>query len=553
MIARALSNLLRGRREGAASTVNLGHLRDPALTKLFGVGPTSRAGVRVDADAVLGIPAVLRGVEIISNATMKVRPLIYKRTPDGGGSDDKERDRDHKNWRVVTRRANPLMSAGYFRKTLTAWSILRGNGLGYLVRRGDGSIVEMLPLPPDRSGMAIFRNGVRQGAGTTPAVGDVVQYWTNVGGEIRRLDPADVIHIKGFSPNGYWGLDLVEACCETFGVSIAARNFSSSFFGNGALGSGIVFMPPGMKEETKKDFAKKLRDSSEGLGRAHRLLILEDSAKYQPMTIEPEKAALIGVLAAQRVDLAAVIGIQPHKVGDSSRVAYNSLEQSNQEHLDDDLDPRLQIWEDELEEKCLTEREKNEETHLIEFNRKALVRVNLQARTARHQFERTHGLASANDILRQENQRPLGPVGDTLMVPANMTILSPDGLPILRGQAAPDPPAAPASSGAAALAEELALHEVERLATRTTAEAVRRAKQGGAAFLGYLDELATRSHGPAGIADLLEATSGRLRAGLAAYVESPYAAADLVANVEASGPQLVAAAVAAARQEWEQN
>lgn len=551
MIATALASMFGDR---AATSIDPLHPRDPALVKMFGLGGNAKSGVRVDGETVLSLAPVLRGVDIIGNALMKVRPHIFKRLAQGG-EDDKERDRSHSSWKFVTKRAHPLISAGFFRKTLTSWAILRGNGLAYVHRDGAGRILHGLPLLPDRSGMAIFRRGTQLIGEADVQEDDEIRYWTIVGGAVRRLLPENVIHIKGLSNNGFWGYDIVDVLCETFGSAIATRDFGSQFFGQGAMPGGIVFAPAGLKEAQQKAFAEKVRTASQGLGKAHRLMILEDTAKYEQISIDPEKAQLLGTRQFSLGELAAAVRIQPHKIGDTSRASYNSLEQSNQEHLDDDLDPWLQVWEDELEHKCLTEREKDTETHLVEFNRKALVRVNLQARTQRHQFERQNGMKTANQILRQENEPPIGAVGDTYMVPANMTVLDKDGLPIIRGQAAPEPrgrdPKPDDNASIHAAYQELAMHAVERLAKRATAEAARQAKQGGAAYLSFLDELTAWTHQPASVAPLLESTCEVIHQRLAAFAEPPYLANELHANVTAAAAAIQAEAIAVAGKQLE--
>lgn len=538
-----------------ASAVDPVHPRDPGIVKMFGGSAQNKARVRVDGETVLSLPAVLRGVEILSNALMKVRPVIYRRI-ENGSEDDKERDRNHPNWRFITRRANPLMSAGFLRKQLTQWKTLHGNGLAALVRRGNGSIERAIPMLPDRSGMAIFRNGVKLPGDAAPHEDDEIWYWTVVGGELRKLRPENVLHIKGISNNGYWGLDLVDVLAETYGLAIAQRDYASTLFGKGALPAAVVFMPNGLKGDAQKDFAEKIKKAGEGLGKAHQFLMLEESAKVQQLSIDPEKAQMLEGRQFSIIEVANGIGIQPHKLGDSSRVAYNSLEQSNQEHLDDDLDPILQVWEDELEEKGLTEKEKENETHLIEFNRKSLVRVNLQARTLRDTFERTYGLATANDVLRRENQRPIGPVGDTFMVPANMTVLDPQGMPIIRGQVGPPEPQGVPQPRDDQNADrdayhQLALHEVERLARRATSEAVRQAKQGGGPFLTFLDQLPTWTHKPAAVAPLLSSVAGRIQELLGQYANPPYVAGDLVENLTTGADAIIAHALTHARSELE--
>jgi hypothetical protein len=208
----------------------------------------------------------------------------------------------------------------------------------------------------------------------------------------------------------------------------------------------------------------------------------------------------------------------------------------------------------------LTEEEKENGSHLIEFNRKSLVRVNMQAQTARDQYERTYGIATANEIRRRNNQPPIGDVGDTYLVPANMTVLDPDGLPIIRGQVAPEaqqqgPPPAneepPADSEDRAAFVDLALHEVERLARRATGEAIRQAKQGGAAYLAFLEELPAWTHKPARLAPLLAEIARCAAVRLNHFTMAPFVAAELVANVTNHADEIVSDAIAHARRQLE--
>jgi len=78
----------------------------------------------------------------------------------------------------------------------------------------------------------------------------------------------------------------------------------------------------------------------------------------------------------------AVIALKlpPHKLGDSSRTAYNSLEQENQSYLDEALDGWFVTWESECFIKLLTEDQKRTDSHVVEFVREALLRADLTSR-----------------------------------------------------------------------------------------------------------------------------------------------------------------------------
>jgi hypothetical protein len=67
----------------------------------------------------------------------------------------------------------------------------------------------------------------------------------------------------------------------------------------------------------------------------------------------------------------------------------------------------------------LSEQEKDSGSHFIEFDRKQLVRTQLQARTTHYASGRQWGYYSANDIRTFENLNPIEG-GDVYLTPTNM-------------------------------------------------------------------------------------------------------------------------------------
>lgn len=520
------------------------HPRDPELARALGGFQPALSGANVDQRTVLGLSPIFRGVNILGNAVAKCTPHIYRRLPGGHGG-DKMRDRDHPAWRVVCQWANDWMSAAEFRDTLTAYALLRGNGIAYVERDAAGVPTEMIPLLPDRTGMAIFGRPVSE-ADPIPQ-GAEVMYWTRVGGEMRPLLPENILHIRGRSNNGVWGLDILELMRETLGLAIAARDSGARFYGQGMLASGVLYMPPNMGkgptgEETVKNFITAVKNQVQGLGRSHKLLVIDEGAKFEKMSVDPETAQALQTREFEVRELANIVGIQPHKIGDTKRTSYASLEQANQEHLDDDVDPWLRRWEETLARVCLRENELESDSHYIGCNRKALMRTNLQARTFHYASGRQWGYYSVNDIRRAEDLDPIGEQGDSYLVPANM-IPADQAEQLLPGA----PSAAPAESedtgedegdgntAARVIADyqAIAQHAAERLVTRCLAEATRRAAKGGAEFVRFLNVIDGWCHEPAPLRGLLTAVGVHLAAELNKLTEPPFASADLEANVAA--------------------
>lgn len=514
--------------------------RDPKIAGMLGMGRESSAGVRVDEEKILGLAAYVRGCNILSNGVAKVTPSIHRRTTEG-----REKAIEHPSWTFVTRRANQLLSASLHRKVGTFHAIGWGNHISWINRNHRAEIEGFYPMNPACTGMMITRTGRKVHPDDPIEPTDQVLYWTDLGGKIKTMLPENVLHIRGLSGNGYWGYPTHEILREMFGSGLAVREFGARFFGNGATSSVVVMMPPGLKDTQQDDYVSRLKKNYSGLGRAHKMMVLENQSTVTQLTIPPEAAQLLGSQEFSNREIALAIGIQSHKVGDQSRKSYASLEQSNQEHLDDDIDPHLQVWEDELGEKCLTEREKRENTHYIEFNRKELVRTNLEAQTNRERFEREWGISTANDVKRRNNENPIGPVGDTYCVPQNMHVLNSDGLPIVMGSE-------PVTSGGdqAKAFNELAMNRAERFVDHALAVAKSKSKS-GKDFVEFLGEVLHWRMDPECVAVLLYSAAEVISEELTKFTEPPYVANDLQANVEAACPSIRDAALQLVRDQLE--
>lgn len=376
-------------------------LTDPEAWEEAGLLTRSMSGVRVTPKRAIGYPPLWRGINLIANCARKLRPYVYRVTEDGS-----ERDKSHVVYPLLRRKANRFIKAGILRQVLTYHAVLFGNGYALIVRNRLGQPVELLPLSP-------FDTFPLQAEGE-------LWYPTIVAGERRRIPAADVLHIHGLSFDGLQGLSVIEVMCDALGLAISSRDYASRFFSQGANASGILMIPGHLKEDAIKNVIKDFDRIATGVTRQHRVGLLQDGVKWQPMTVNAQESQLLESRQFDAREVANILGLPPHKLGDGSRTSYNSLEMENQSYLDDSMDPWLVTWEEELEEKCLTKKEKESESHYIEFNRAALLRTDLRTRYAVYAQARQWGWMSVNEIRRKENEKPIGPEGDIYLQPGNM-------------------------------------------------------------------------------------------------------------------------------------
>jgi len=385
-------------------------LYDPKnwLAEAFGA-EESAAGVRINAEKALTYAPWWRGINLLSSDVGKLPLLVYRRNGPG-----KERDPQHQAYRLLRYRVNnELMSAFTFKQTLTSHALSHGNGYAWILRSGDARPQELIVLNP--LDVIPFRENGR------------FWYGVRVGVEWRRINPTDIFHIKGLSPDGMRGYSVYAKARESLGEGLAAQEYGSRFFSNGARPSVVIEVPNGMSDDAQRSFLKQWERMHTGLESSHRTAILTNGAKVNGFSVNARDSQLHEIRKFNLVDIANWIGVPVHKVGGEGRTAYSSLEQENQAYLDESLDPWLVRWEDECREKLLTEEQKERDTHTVEFLRQALVRADIVARYTAHNIAVRGGWENRDEVRNSENKGPLPDgEGQKFFAPLELQVIGED-------------------------------------------------------------------------------------------------------------------------------
>jgi HK97 family phage portal protein len=448
--------------------------------------PPAHSGVKVSQKTALRYAPLWRGVALIASSVAKLPLYVYQATDD----DTRERYKKHAAYRLLRRKPNTEMHAFTFKQTLQAHALTRGNGYAWINRdTRDGRPLEVIPLNPDTT-YPVRENGR-------------LWYVTPVGNEMRKIEPSDVLHIKGWGFDGLVGYDVIAHARNSLGLGMAAEEYGSRFFSNNARPSVVIEHPKTLTREA----LIRLRDSwasmHAGLSNSHRAAVLEEGAKLNPFSINANDAQLIETRMHEVRSVANWLGCPPHKLGDNSRTAYASLEQENQAFLDDCLDPWLCAWEHECDDKLLTEEEKEGETAFTEFNRNVLVRADMGQRYSAYTTALGgRPFATQNEIRRKENMPPIEG-GDVVLEPLNMA--KPGG-PV---NEKPNPPPPPKEEPKEAKSDEALRMRVltgtlERMVRRLSVHARKAAKE-PRTFLAAIDTIEAENR--ATVLDALDAAA----------------------------------------------
>ena len=377
----------------------------------------SSSGKRVNERTAMQMTAVYSCVRILSEALASLPIHVYKYNEQGG----KEKALSHPLYFLLHDEPNPEMTSFVFRETLMTHLLLWGNAYAQIIRNGKGEIVALYPLMPDR--MMVDRD----------EFGKLYYEYTvssedahTLKGTTVRLKPSDVLHVPGLGFDGLVGYSPIAMAKNAIGLAIAAEEYGSKFYANGAAPSGVLEHPGTLKDPGK------VRDSwSETFGgsaNSHKIAVLEEGMKYTPISINPNEAQFLETRKFQINEIARIFRVPPHMVGDLEKSSFSNIEQQSLEFVKYTLDPWVSRWEQSMIRSLFSKEEKT--SYFIKFNVDGLLRGDYESRMNGYAIGRQNGWMSANDIRELENldRIPEEKGGDLYLVNGNMTKLEDAGI-----------------------------------------------------------------------------------------------------------------------------
>ncbi|MCX7780613.1 MAG: phage portal protein [Negativicutes bacterium] len=382
----------------------------------FFFGSTS-SGKPVNEHTAMQMTAVYSCVRILSE-TLAGLPLHVYRYNDSGG---KEKYLKHPLYKLLHDEPNPEMTSFAFRETLMSHLLLWGNAYAQIIRNARGEVIALYPLMPNK--MTVDRDSkgrlfylYSRTSEDTPTLGDDSQVY---------LTPSEVLHIPGLGFDGLIGYSPIAMAKNAVGLAIATEEYGAKFFANGAAPGGVLEHPGTIKDP------QKVKDSwnaaYQGSQNAHRVAVLEEGMKYQPIGISPEQAQFLETRKFQINEIARIFRVPPHMLADLEKSSFSNIEQQSLEFVKYTLDPWVVRWEQSMCRALLTESEKP--TVFIKFNVDGLLRGDYVSRMNGYATARQNGWMSANDIRELENldRIPAELGGDLYLINGAMTKLQDAG------------------------------------------------------------------------------------------------------------------------------
>lgn len=368
---------------------NLGNI---SFSSLFGVGASGTPVV--NSEIALSVPALFNGVDQISNDIAKLPKGVYKKIENG------REEVNHKVKSLINKEPNSYMDAFTFHKVMIQSAILRGNGLAVILRNTNTASLESLVF--------IHPNDLRD----IRMVDGELFYFTKYG----TFTSDDVIHIMGYTDNGWFGKSVIRYASETLGIAKSAQTFAASNFDNRGIGYGVVHTENELSREAKEKIESAI-NSKMSINDRFRTAVIDEGMKYETITVSAQDAQLIEQSKFSVIDICRFLNISPRKVKDYTINNYASAYQDATDHVTDSIQPWAKKFENEYDRKLFTSAEK--EDHYVKFNDNYLLRGDLTAKSNYYFRATAGGWMTLNEVRAMEELNPLDGLDEPL-IPMNM-------------------------------------------------------------------------------------------------------------------------------------
>ena len=378
---------------------------------------SSMSGKSVTPSSAIQVSAVYACVRVIAETIASLPLHVYESTDAGS-----RKANEHTLYRLLHDEPNNEMTSFIWREVMLSHLLLYGNSYCQILRSGRSRIVGLYPLLPDH--MSVDRD----------SKGKLTYTYTTSEGRMEQLNPEDVLHIPGLGFDGVMGYSPIALEKAAIGLGIAAEEYGSKFFQNGARPSGILTHPNTVKDPAS--LRASWNAAYGGSGNASRVAVLEEGMTFVPLSMPNNEAQFLETRKFQVTEICRIFRVPPHMIGDLERATFSNIESQNISFAVHTIRPWLVRIEQAINKTLIPENEKGR--YYVQFNIDGLMRGDYKSRMEGYAIARQNGWMSANDIRALENLNPISAEegGNAFLVNGNMIPISLAGLGVLLGLAA---------------------------------------------------------------------------------------------------------------------
>jgi len=379
---------------------------DDPQKMFYGMSGDDATGLELGEGEVLGWPALIQALRMISWSIGMLPCPLYEITGDGKGK-LKTADQHPLYW-VLHDEPHPEYTPFEFKSCLAFRAAFQGDAYGQILWRRDGYVENIFPLDTHRMT-------------TRRANGELVFEYRD-GGTLKTFPAEQILHIKGFNDGGILGFALNQLSRTTLAKGVAMDRFGARVFKNGMTSGVVVEQEQPHKwssEEEKKAFFDKIKEGMSGQDNWHRVFGLPYGMKMKNLGVSPKDAQLIEGLTFQVQDIARLTGVPPSLLMELSRSTFTNSEQQMLQFVQLCLGPWITNIEQRFQKSLLTKPERKQ--YVIKFLVDALLRTDLKTQNDALRVAVGQPWMSVNEARDLKELQPLeGEQYNEVALPLNM-------------------------------------------------------------------------------------------------------------------------------------
>lgn len=376
-----LNRLLKRQYQPSVVYTNTGYVDSLGRVGRFFEG--NWAGAYVDQDTALGVPAIWRGITLISDA-IGAMPLHSYRgeklvTPTP----------------AILLRPNPPHTRMETISAMAAALLIHGNYIAVLGEPGANGLPESFyPVEPMRCQVTRGKDG---------------RMIYNIGD--RQYDQSQILHIKNFSmPGSYVGVGILGAQKQAVGKAIAINEYASRYFDGGVSPSAIL---KSANPDLSSEEADALKSSWMAMysSRNRAPAVLNSTTDFEVLSDNAQESQLIEAQQQALVEASNILGLPAYYLGapNSSRT-YSNVEQENLQLIRWSIQPIAQRIEEALSDLLVRGQS-------ARFNYDAILRTDTLSRYQAHEIALSNGFLTLDEVREMEKRTSMTESENTVETP----------------------------------------------------------------------------------------------------------------------------------------
>ena len=353
---------------------------------------SSSAGVTINVDNALGVPAIWAAVNFISG-TLASLPLEVYRSMETGH----ERIRDGVGaW--LNRAVNPTLSSFAWRKYVFEQVLTGGRSVTLIVRNGAGAVTDLVPL--DTSHLHVYETNENGFAGRGYRACTEVYSASEVL-DLNFMLKHNMIDIRG----------PIMHHEDIIGMAIASTRYASKAFQSGGIPPAVLqgpFQSGAAAQRASEDVAQ----ATARLAREGRpVMALPSGHELKAVGFSPEDMQLLELQKFLVEQIARIYSLPPVFLQDLSTGTFANTEQQDLHFVKHTLRRWITQFEEEMNLKLFG---RESDLHM-RFNVDNLLHGDLKTRMEAHATSVQNGIKTPNEARDEEELAPL-PSGDQLLI-----------------------------------------------------------------------------------------------------------------------------------------